>query len=146
MESRQRLPIGEQERQRSLELVIPGLNEAREKTDAAILEAEKFRATIAEPGKSGFLQNIGNIDEITHKPNIGKGVSDDDFFHLSCHIDPTLIHKIENGEFIELEKLLPKERFSKYGSEDNRLEWVYRDGNTFLVPAKKDVKINSFRR
>ena len=43
-------------------------------------------------------------------PNIGSGISDDDFFHLTCHIEPSLIHKIEKGEFVELEKLLPKDR------------------------------------
>ena len=42
--------------------------------------------------------------------DIGSGVSDDDFFHLTCHIEPCLIHRIEKGEFVELEKLLPKER------------------------------------
>ena len=45
--------------------------------------------------------------------NIGSGVSDDDFFHLTCHIEPSLIHKIEKGEFIKLEKLLPKEKYNK---------------------------------
>ena len=34
-------------------------------------------------------------------PDLGSGVSDDDFFHLTCHIEPNLIHKIEKGEFIE---------------------------------------------
>ena len=66
------------------------LDEARQRMDRAIVEAEKFCATIEPPG------NIMNI---------GSGVSDDDFFHLTCYIDPTLIHKIEKGEFVELEKL-----------------------------------------
>ena len=77
--------------------------------------------------------------------NIGSGVSDDDFFHLTCHIDPNLIHKIEKGEFVELEKLLPKEKTSRNG-EENRLEWVQRDGGTFLCQAQKDNKISSFCR
>ena len=62
--------------------------------------------------------------------DIGKGVSDDDFFHLTCNIEPALIHKIEKGEFVELEKLLPKEKYNC--SEENRLEWVQRDSGTFL--------------
>ena len=32
---------------------------------------------------------------------------DDDFFHVSCHIDGALRLKIERGEFVELEKLIP---------------------------------------
>ena len=75
--------------------------------------------------------------------DIGSGVSDDDFFHLTCHIEPGLIHKIEKGEFVELEKLLPKEKFGK--NDEGRLEWVHRDGGTFLVPAQEDNKIGSFR-
>ena len=66
-----------------------------------------------------------------HIPDIGSSVSDDDFFHLTCHIDPNLIHKIEKGEFIELEKLLPKGR----SGEENWLEWVQCEGGTYLVPA-----------
>ena len=77
--------------------------------------------------------------------NIGSGVSDDDFFHLTCHIEPNLIHKIEKGEFVELEKLLPKDKLGG-SKDDNRLEWVQRDGCTFLVPAQRDGKIGSFRR
>ena len=76
--------------------------------------------------------------------NIGAGVSDDDFFHLTCHIEPSLIHKIEKGEFVELEKLLPKGKLGK--NEENRLEWVQSDGGTFLVPAQKDNTISSFQR
>ena len=30
-------------------------------------------------------------------------------FHLTCHIEPNLKRKIENGEFIDLDKLLPKD-------------------------------------
>ena len=76
--------------------------------------------------------------------NIGSGVSDDDFFHLTCHIEPSLIHKIEKGEFVELEKLLPKDKLG--GKEESRLEWVQRDGGTFLVPGQWDNKIGSFRK
>ena len=72
-------------------------------------------------------------------PNIGSGVSDDDFFHLTCHIDPSLIHKIEKGEFIELEKLLPKDKINSK-TEESRLEWVQRDGGTFLnVRTKSQI-------
>ena len=67
------------------------------------------------------------------------------FFHLMCHIDPNLIHKIEKGEFVELEKLLPKDKMGAK-TEENRLEWVQRDGGTFLVPALRDNKIGSYRR
>ena len=122
---------------------IPGLEEARSHGDKAVIEAEKFCAEVAAPNPgTDQIPYDSNINTI---PNIGVGVSDDDFFHLTCHIDPTLIHKIENGEFIELEKLLPKDKLGSR-NEENRLEWVQRDGGTFLVPAQKDSNISNFRR
>ena len=90
----------------------------------------------------GNMDNIDGLQSVI--PNIGSGVSDDDFFHLTCHIEPSLIHKTENGEFVELEKLLPKDKFHR--NEENILEWVQRQGRTFLVPARKEMKINGFRR
>ena len=108
---------------------------ARDRAQKTKLQAEKYKTTVEPPGKQDF----------SHILDIGSGVSDDDFFHLTCHIEPSLIHKIEKGEFVELEKLLPKDRLGKNSSE-NRLEWVQRDGGTFLVPAQKDNKIGGFRR
>ena len=130
-----------------------------------MIEAKRFKATIAppQPGmskqfesecvdvvQSQLVENQMNVfdkgvdpqyKQTIQIPNIGAGVSDDDFFHLTCHIEPSLIHKIEKGEFIELEKLLPKDKF---GKTEDRLEWVQREGGTFLVPAQKDNKIASF--
>ena len=109
------------------------LQEAQQRAGKAIIEAEKFRARVEPPP--------GNFDIL----EIGNGVSDDDFFHLTCHIEPNLIHKIEKGEFVELEKLLPKERLGSK-NDDGHLEWVQKDGGTFLVPVQKDNKSGSFRR
>ena len=135
-------------------------NRARNKTTAAVVEAEKFKATVAAP-KPGRTLNFERSDDLAliadntfqsgfnsnnqQILDIGTGVSDDDFFHLTCFIEPSLIHKIEKGEFVELEKLLPKDKSGKSGDE-NRLEWVHRDGGTFLVPAQRDSKITSFCR
>ena len=91
--------------------------------------------------QDNYGYNTGSIPNIVH---IGTGVSDDDFCHLTCHIDPSLIHKIEKDEFVELEKLLPKDKLNK--NDESRLEWVPRDGGMFLVPEERDAKINSFRR
>ena len=148
--------LHENERRRSSTDEGGKLRSAQEHAEHAVIEAEKFRATVSNPG------NLSNLDKFMQTeqneendqqpnlqnlqiPNIGSGVSDDDFFHLTCHIEPNLIHKIEKGEFVELEKLLPKEKFGKNG-DDNRLEWVHKDGGTFLVPANRDVKIGSFRK
>ena len=120
------------------------LEMARNKAEKTILEAEKFHAVVEPPpGNNCNISPNLQFDQIL---NIGSGVSDDDFFHLTCHIEPNLIHKIEKGEFIELEKLLPKDKLGGQGTEENRLEWVQKDGGTLLVPAQRDNKIGGFRR
>ena len=158
-----------------------GLQQAQDKAQRTVVEAEKFRAQAEAPGmlfipndmgngrksvdgnpslggigqmaQFGQQQDLFNADKLSKDPlsndsaiqmlDIGSGVSDDDFFHLTCHIEPNLIHKIEKGEFVELEKLLPKDKLGR--SDESRLEWVQRDGETFLVPAQKDSKISGFR-
>ena len=73
---------------------------------------------------------------------------DDDFFHLTCHVDAAMKLKIENGEFVDLDKLLLRDKIAALNgySEDSHMEWVQRDGGMFLVPARKEVKINNFRK
>ena len=174
-----------QEKERRISSDNPGesrteFQAAKERADKVLIEAKKFKATVADPGRqSNNFEGTLNIEKslvdldfdqqqagdghlaAAHvhaqsplglppniQPNInildiGKGVSDDDFFHLTCHIEPNLIHKVEKGEFVELEKLLPKD---KYGKSEERLEWVHRDGGTFLVPTHRDSKIGSFRK
>ena len=125
--------------------------------ERTLVEAEKFKARVEQPGnynerneeiqldvQERLAQDLCDSSQALNILNIGSGVSDDDFFHLTCHIDPSLIHKIEKGEFVKLEKLLPKEKLG--GREEKRLKWVQRDGGTFLVPAQKDNKIGNFRR
>ena len=129
------------------------LKEAQLRAEKAIIKAEKFCASVKPPGNlihnnkvaGHFNQEMEQNTESLNILNIGEGVSDDDFFHLTCHIEPSLIHKIEKGEFVELEKLLPKDQLGRMADE-GRLEWVQCDGSTYLVPAQKDNKIGSFRR
>ena len=120
---------------RQSDVAAASLESVQKKAERSILEAEKFRASVEAPGMDSNINIL----------NIGSGVSDNDFFHLTCHIEPNLIHKIEKGEFVELEKLLPKEKLGA-NKEESRLEWVQRDGGTYLVPAQRDSKIGSFRR
>ena len=37
---------------------------------------------------------------------------DDEFFHVTSQIEPSIKTKIEKGEFVDLDKLLPKDKFS----------------------------------
>ena len=114
---------------------------AREVTDRIILESEKFKAQLVAP--KGMPSRIDSSIELLRKLD-----NDDDFFHTSCHIEPALKLKIEQGEFVDLDKLLPIDKGAGGVSmnQDNRLGLVYEDGEAFLAPAKKVNKINSFRK
>ena len=129
---------------------VPGMEMAESRADSMILDAEHFKAAIAAPpGLCMANQDnnvndnqIGNIIQLARQD----GISDDEFFHLTCHIDKQLSNKIERGEFVDLEKLLPKERggIPNPGSVDgaSRLEWIYKDGHTFLMPANDKIQSN----
>ena len=96
-------------------------NQARDLAEKLIVESEQFKASIEKPA----------------------GMSDDDFFHLVCHIDTATVKKIEAGDYVDLEKLLPSE-----GKLDSEEEMVlrYHNGSTFLGPPPKEKKINSIRK
>ena len=134
------------------------LDEARKKAHQVTVEADKFHAKVNQPGnipinnmthKQDWLQNVLHQGDVMVN-SVAKdapGFSDDDFFHMICHIDDSLKTKIEKGDYIDLEKLLLKDKVSKRFSDDTHLEWVNRDGGTFLVPVSdREHKINSIRR
>ena len=72
----------------------------KEVTERTLIDAEQFKAKLQVPkGKSfDFEKFLHNLDD------------DDEFFHVSCHIKSGLRTKIARGEFIDLEKLLPKDK------------------------------------
>ena len=72
---------------------------------------------------------------------------DESFFHITCHVDLNLHAKIEKGEFVELEKLLPKDITKRPTREEGRMELVQNNGATYFVPAAdKGNKISNVRR
>ena len=121
---------------------------AKERAEKVVLEAEKFRADVTAP--QGKIPS-----EITEDIKLRQLLdNDDDFFHVTCHVDVNLKNKIRNGEFVELEKLLPKERGSLTvggAPEDldlrSFIQAIARGGSTYLGPGieQKDRKIKSIR-
>ena len=115
--------------------------------DQALQEAEQHKISLAAPK--------GNITQISSPQGINLATdgsmstdNDDDFFHESCHIDVDLREKIERGEFVDLVKLLPKDRnFARGGSSDEkRFEIMTKDGSTFFTPVQNhNDRINSVR-
>ena len=74
-------------------------------------------------------------------------IVDDEFFHITCHVDQALHNKIEVGQFMELEKLLAKNKLPTRGSHKGRLGLFSCDGMTYFAPAgEKEVKIGNVHR
>ena len=104
-----------------------------------VVDSEKFAAAV-EPPPKGML-NPSYFDVVKKTDDM----DDDQFFHLACHVDSSLKAKIERGEYVELEKLLPK--CKPFQGKEGRLEWTVKDGMTFLTPAyDREQKINNFKK
>ena len=157
-DQQQQMDQGEQSLNRPRSSInAPGLDEAQRRMEQAIVETEKFKVAVENsPGMlplNTMLQGINqfevptelNLVEQQDHPGVVRqvigagGISDDDFFHLTCHIEPNLKKKIENTEFVDLDKLLPKDQTFQGRSvttNETKLEWVQSEGSTYLVPAK----------
>ena len=110
------------------------MDEARETTNRMIVEAEQMKAKLDAP--QGIPQAFYSA------------YVDDEFFHITCHIDPNLHTKIEQGGYVELEKLLVKDRpFMKPGGVENRMGLFTKDGVTYFAPTlQRDTKISNVKR
>ena len=79
---------------------------------------------------------------------------DDEFFHVTSQIEPGLKAKIEKGEFIDLDKLLPKDKFSsglKGNDELNKhlFQLITQGTNSYMGTAdhhRNANKINSIKK
>ena len=82
-------------------------------------------------GLTDYLKRMVNTNE------------DDEFFHITCHVDPNMKAKIGKGEYVDLKKLLPKDRMR--GNDDQTLTLVNKDGHTYFVPTESGSKITNIR-
>ena len=67
----------------------------------------------------------------------GHILDDDDFMHITCHMDNALAAKVAKGEFVDLEKLLVKDKMKRKSATEERLEFVNHNGQTYLTPLMK---------
>ena len=106
-----------------------------------LIEAEKFKATLNPPEGKEEITDFKGVEN-----DCEELLEDDDFFHIACHVDQNLKDKIERGKFVELEKLLVRDRFRRRNEED-KLEFYHRDGHTFLAPVQdRSNTITNVRR
>ena len=104
------------------------VEEARAKSSKIILDAEHFRAAVNPPaGMASVIGLAGAMNE--QMLDI-----DDQFFHVTCHVDPGMHAKIKKGDFVNLEKLLPRMKGPK--GQENKLDLVYKDGQSYFIPSQ----------
>ena len=137
--------------------------------DQLVMQAEKFRARVEAPKgnfanysdmllpydyekiKSRFVKpdGLAPLDrDIMFLRNFDQ---DDEFFHITSQIEPNFRSKIEKGEYIELERLLPKDRSSLNNKSDdlNRqlFQLITQGTNSYVdQPTPKTGKINNIRK
>ena len=131
------------------------VEKARKRAEGMIIEAEHQRADVIAPKGNEILFGnnqegiVNNVDALTDLvKQIVKQVKeedvDDEFFHITCHIDAGIKNKIERGEFVELERLLPKSR-TQIMNEDRCLQLWSKNGITYVAP-EQGPKINGIRK
>ena len=119
-------------------------------TDKAILEAEKFCASVLAPkGKDENFLDFGPPQYIITEGVRLKRLFDnnDDFFHVTLHIDNNLKAKISKGEFVDLDKLLPQgDGLLKRFSGETKFQMYSNNGEMYWGPAPGQNKITSIRK
>ena len=132
----------------------------KEKATQLILQAEQYKAAVNNPPGTindlnhVLLQNREQNEErneicgIQLNNNFNAGAvkldQDDEFFHVTCHLDPGLRAKIQKGDFVELEKLLP--RTKGRNSNTGRMDLVFREGRSYFMPAEPEFRISNVRK
>ena len=133
---------------------------SRSVADEIVLQAERFKATIDPPkGKdsdnaaqtginSSLEHNINELLQLLKSQNVTEVDNDDDFFHITCHIEGNLRSKIAKGEFVDLEKLLPKTKLQIMTGVENEIEVVRKNGSTYVFPesGQRDQRITNVHR
>ena len=73
-----------------------------------------------------------------------KPILDDDYMHMTCHVDDGEADKAGDSQFIDLDKLLSKYNKSFNQEETQKLELVSKDGQAYYLPREeKHTKINN---
>ena len=128
------------------------VNTAKDRANQMVLDAERYKATVNNPPGTCTQLNVNQLIEDRGSSFVNSRdmqiMDDDVFFHVSCHLDESLKAKIIKGEFVELERLLPKQRGWGTSSMDNgdKMDLIFKDGKTYFAPSAPQNKITGVRR
>ena len=111
-----------------------------------ILDAEKFKASVSAPPQGMVFNNNSDSQKLDQILDYIKQNQDEEFYHITSHVDAKLKQRIQKGEFIELEILIPKNR-GQLLREDQRLQqFVMKNGATYWAPPEKEFKISNLKK
>ena len=128
----------QEEHSQQNDVMLDRTQQARVDAQENILRAERFRASLAPTGILAHNSNFALARQAD---------PDDDFFHITCHVEEPLRQRIRKGEFVELEKLLIKKHKLHRDSEDQKLELYNKNGQTYFVPSvDRDTRITGLHR
>ena len=100
----------------------------KERPKDMIQQADKAKAVMYQiPGKEE-LSSENRANQI-----LAAYMADEGYDLIENHVDQATRHKIVNFEFIDLARLIPKDRVQV--QQDNRMVQVNRDGQSFYEPA-----------
>lgn len=141
---------------------------ARDRAEELVRQAEERKAEILRPTGESLNSNLPAINpcrEVTRylaplaqnehrsENRVPQTVSNDlscdhEHYMLSAHIDKLTTQKIQRGKYVQIEKLISRTDRGLSCIEDNRLEMVSRNGQTYLVPAedRNQGEITNFRQ
>ena len=98
----------------------------REEMRELVREAERGKACILKPPDKA----------VSEQNNLSVYEQDDELFHYTVHINEATVNKIQNGKYMDLAKLLPKEHILH---NDGSLRMIEKDGMSFLQPVTEKI-------
>ena len=98
----------------------------------------------AETAKARMLATSGKPDLMNLR--VQSSMVDEDYVVISANIDDNMCHKIQNNEYVDFGKLLPRDRIML--EEDHRMELVSKGGLTYFTPVsdRDNGGISSFSK
>ena len=70
---------------------------------------------------------------------------DETYMLVASHLEEGVVRKIENGEFVDFAKLIPRDQIIA-DTDETELKMVFLEGKTYYVPVKEASAISGFSK
>ena len=139
-----------QERQATRERERQPMKNHKERGEEIVRDAEAHQAQIFDvTGKPPHFDLQTRQNELRYQGQVSlesefvhSALVDENYMLVAAHLDEAIQRKIVRGEYIDLARLLPRDKI--VDEEDDAMQIVIKDGQTFWKPAKNcghDVQV-----